>query len=264
MGSMNFKPAIFQKPNASILKKEGFMCIDCHCHTNYSDGAKLDEVLKACRKKGIGVAITDHNEIKGAVEALKQKEIMVIPGMEINTSDGPHLLAYFYNIAELEDFHNKFIEPRRVFKPRMMVKLTMLETLDKLESYNCVTALAHPYAPLWTNFNFALMKNPENREVVKRVDAIEVISGLQRKISNLNARELQVLFDKAATGGSDAHSAKDVGNCLTLAETNNAEDFLEEIRKKRTIAIGKEKIRQKARLASKFIRKTIKIAVTGK
>lgn len=261
---MSLKPVNFIKPNVDVLKKEGFMCIDMHCHTNFSDGAKLEEVLAVSKKKNIGIAITDHNEMKGVVEAKKQNDVPIIPGMEINTEEGPHLLCYFYNISELEDFQKRFIEPKRVFKPRMVVKMTMLEALDKLDSYNCVKCLAHPYAPLWTNFNFALLKNPENREVVKRVDAIEVISGLQRKFANISAHELQILFDKAPTAGSDAHSTKDLGSCVTVADVSNVNEFLDAIRKKRTIAIGQARIRQKARLATKMFKKTIKIAMMGK
>jgi len=255
------KQVNFQKPNIPLLIKEGFTCVDAHCHTNYSDGAKLAEVLTMCKKKRIGVAITDHNEIKGAVEAMKQKDVFVVPGMEINTIEGPHLLSYFYNVSELEDFHKKFIEPKRIVRPRFIVKMSMLEVMDKLENYNCATCLAHPYAPLWTNFNFALLKNPENREVIKRVHGIEVISGLQRKISNIKARELQILFDKAPTAGSDAHWTKELGSCLTLARVSDQNEFIDAIRKNRTIAIGKGRMRQKARLATKMLKKTIRFAI---
>ena len=249
------KSVFFQRPDIPSLTKEGFMCIDAHCHTSHSDGKQLDLVLKQCKKKGMGIGLTDHNEIAGAVEAARQKEVPVIPGIEINTSDGPHFLAYFYNVPELEDFYERFIKPKKYFNIRNSVKLSLLEAIEKLGSYNCVTCLPHPYAPLWANINRTLVSNPENRRVIEHVDAIEVISGLQIKTANRKAHALQILFDKAPMAGSDAHGISEIGNCITLAKAGNANDFLDEIRKKRTMAIGIERLRQKAIHATRMLRK---------
>ena len=46
--------------------------IDLHVHTRYSLDSKTDikELIKTLKKKDIaGFAVTDHNEIKGALEA---------------------------------------------------------------------------------------------------------------------------------------------------------------------------------------------------
>jgi len=253
---MELKSVNFRKPKIPALLREGFMCIDTHTHTNFSDGKDLSLMLKQCKKKGIGMAITDHNEIRGAVEALKQNEVPIIPGIEINSYDGPHFLCYFYNKTELEQFHERFIKPNKFFNIRGSVKLTLLEITEKLEDYNCVTCLPHPYGLLWASFPRAVKMNPENRRVIESVDGIEVISGLQRKIANKRAHELQVLFDKAPMAGSDAHGPSDLGNFLTLAKTSNVNDFLDAIRKKQTIAIGKEKIRQKAIHAGRMFKRS--------
>ena len=262
------KSVIFQKPNIPSLAREGFMCIDSHCHTSFSDGKKLRLVLNQCKNKGIGVGITDHNEIKGAVEASRQDEIPIIPGIEINTSDGPHFLAYFYNISEMTEFYERFVKPKKYFNMRNMIGMSLLEATDILKNYNAVTCLPHPYAPLWANMNNAIIKNPENRKVISHADAIEVISGLQRKIANRKAHELQILFDKSPMGGSDCHGIGELGNCLTLARAENACEFLDEIRHKRTIAVGKEqKIRQKALYATRILRKNskkIKMLISNK
>jgi len=53
------------------------------------------EIIQSLQKKGInGMCITDHNTIKGSIEALKiaPKNFIVIPGVEISTLDG-HILA---------------------------------------------------------------------------------------------------------------------------------------------------------------------------
>ena len=72
---------------------------DLHIHTIYSwDGTcTVEAVLKqAAHIAGLDViAITDHDEIQGALEAVDlapRYGIEVIPGCEISTADG-HLLA---------------------------------------------------------------------------------------------------------------------------------------------------------------------------
>jgi len=70
--------------------------IDLHVHTNYSyDGfTKIDEAIACAKQRGLnGIAVTDHNTIEGALNALERKtDIIIIPGIEINTEKG-HIIA---------------------------------------------------------------------------------------------------------------------------------------------------------------------------
>jgi predicted metal-dependent phosphoesterase TrpH len=71
--------------------------LDLHVHSKYSDDAvgSPREIIKSLKKKGLqGMAFTDHNTVRGGIEALKiaPKEFIVIPGIEISTADG-HMLA---------------------------------------------------------------------------------------------------------------------------------------------------------------------------
>ena len=51
----------------------GKMFIDTHIHTKYSDGTgSIQDILKNAKKRGIGLAITDHNVVKGAVKAARR------------------------------------------------------------------------------------------------------------------------------------------------------------------------------------------------
>jgi ABC-type cobalamin/Fe3+-siderophores transport system ATPase subunit len=55
------------------------------------------------------ISITDHNEINNshfAIEYAKGKDILVIPGIEISTTQG-HLLVYFETFSDLRTFHGK-------------------------------------------------------------------------------------------------------------------------------------------------------------
>src|SRR3990167_5813519 len=96
----------------SNLKKNGIF-FDMHFHTNYSDGsAKIDTIAKLCKKNNIGISITDHNEIKGAVLA-SAEEIKLIPGIEVRSAENLDMLFYFYKIGDLIEFYNKHVRPNK-------------------------------------------------------------------------------------------------------------------------------------------------------
>ena len=73
---------------------------DVHVHTHWSDGDDLERVLAfAVRAELDAIAITDHNEIGGALEARRivherRLPIAVIPGVEVSSREG-HIGALF-------------------------------------------------------------------------------------------------------------------------------------------------------------------------
>ncbi|MFH1211244.1 MAG: PHP domain-containing protein, partial [archaeon] len=94
----------FKKPGA--INTREFSYVDMHYHTRYSDGrTKIAKVMKKCRKRGFGVAVTDHNDIRGAILASRYNGVMTIPGIELGVREGAHLLLYFYNIKDLEEYY---------------------------------------------------------------------------------------------------------------------------------------------------------------
>ncbi|MBW3022686.1 PHP domain-containing protein [Candidatus Woesearchaeota archaeon] len=258
---MELKEVNFKTPNLKALNKEGFLCVDMHCHTHHSDGALLKEILEKAKKNGIGLAITDHNEIEGALEALRQDEVPIIPGIEINCMDGPHILCYFYDKKELQKFYMKEIEyykmkirRRKVFKAEI-IKRDTFEIVKAAKKYNCIVTLAHPYGLFHQNFEKALLKNPKVREAVENVDAIEVVTSTQRKISNRRSYALKLLFDKAMTAGSDAHTVYDVGSAVSCAKVKDAKTFLDSIKLKKNIIVGRESIRKKAAFTGGMVKR---------
>ena len=74
------------------------MRYDLHMHTYRSKCSNLrpDVILKLAKKKGLdGIAITDHHEIRGALEVKKlnkDKDFEVIVGEEISTNYGDVLV----------------------------------------------------------------------------------------------------------------------------------------------------------------------------
>ena len=69
----------------------GTVRIDLHVHTRHShdSAAPVSSVLQRCEDSGLSlVAITDHNNIRGALEARERGGIPVIVGEEIKSLKG--------------------------------------------------------------------------------------------------------------------------------------------------------------------------------
>jgi len=86
----------FKKPNFKRISEQGYYAVDMHIHSNYSDStSKIKNIIRKATKRNFGIAITDHNEIKGSLKAMESEEVLVIPGIEISALEGFHVLLYF-------------------------------------------------------------------------------------------------------------------------------------------------------------------------
>src|SRR5436309_12738699 len=97
----------FERPMVEHIRKSGFHPVDMHFHTNHSDAyTKVQSALTLAKKKGVGLAITDHNTPSGAVEAHRMRpEVLLIPGMEVSAHDGAHSPPHLYSIPQTVDFY---------------------------------------------------------------------------------------------------------------------------------------------------------------
>lgn len=102
---------IFEKPDIRALADEGFTTCDMHFHTNHSDSAtRVKDLLKLAGKIGSGVSITDHNQISGYFEARRfGGDVFLIPGIEVSSADGPHILLYFFDHSSMKEYYDIFI-----------------------------------------------------------------------------------------------------------------------------------------------------------
>lgn len=79
--------------------------IDLHTHSAVSDGTQTPtQLVREAAALGLGaMALTDHDSTAGWQEAFTAAEgtgMLVIPGMELSTNDGPasvHMLAYLFD-----------------------------------------------------------------------------------------------------------------------------------------------------------------------
>ena len=179
------------------------MRIDLHVHTTHSDGlSTVKEVLKACKKAGLdGVAITDHDTVSGALEALRSrpKGLMVIPGVEVSTSSG-HILA----LGVREDVKSGMPVP---------------DTVEAIHDLGGVAVIAHPYDIIRDGMGFGVAES-------SGADAVEVLNSMSRPyvLYSWLARRLADKLGLPGVAGSDAHSADAVGYGYTLFEASSGVD----------------------------------------
>lgn len=235
----------FEKPMVEHIRDSGFHAVDMHFHTNHSDAyTKVRAALSLAKRKGVGLAITDHNTPSGAVEAHRMRpEVLVIPGMEVSAADGPHILLFFYHIEEMVDFYWREIERRKGKSPFMATTLSTMDLLECTARYNCIRGAAHPYGYLVFNKGVAkcIEKEYLSEDALSGFEAIEVINGGMTRKLNRKASNLAVHRKLGLVGGTDGHTLRDLGNVVTCAESEDVEGFLRDILSRRSFVIGREK-----------------------
>lgn len=177
-----------------------------HAHTCYSHDSlvKIENLLNNCDRKGLDrVAITDHNEIKGAFAAKERDPERVIVGEEIQTTQG-EVLGYF-------------------MKAHVPGGLTPMQTVEALKAQDAFISIAHPFdlhrGTTWSESSLA--------EILPYIDAIEIFNA--RCISNkanLQAEAYARKYHLAGMVGSDAHSLYELGRaCLLLPAFDDADSL---------------------------------------
>ncbi len=197
---------------------------DLHIHTTYSmDGtASVREVLESAVRTGLDViAITDHDEIAGALEAVKLAShygVEVIPGSEITTAEGD-LLALFIN-------------------EKIQASLSLIETLLRVRDQGGVAIAAHPMAG---GMGMKSLKPYSILRALKHPLAAEVLVGIETyngtaidRMSNHYTRIFANTLNIAHTGNSDAHVIDTIGFGATEFLGTSAADLLKALRERTT------------------------------
>ncbi len=202
------------------------LLVDTHVHTRYSDGlAGVPRIERFCSNRGLGVAVTDHNEIRGSTSVYERERVPVIPGIEVGTEEGVDLLVYFSTAERLEEFYKVAIEPflRRRFMSRSWVRtIDCLRTAKDMEAY---VSLAHPFAfgRKSLDYQHGRRGRPFVETVMQAVDAIELYNGGIHRQANLKAKKYALTAGKRLTVGSDSHRLGTIGSCGTyLRPTKDA------------------------------------------
>ena len=135
----------FEKPDLAVLTQNA-TAVDMHFHTHYSDGLNsVAAVAERAQQLGIGIAITGHNAIQGAVEISRYRNLLTIPGIEITSREGTHLLVYFYDIKSLKRFYSRDVKPFMGPEVMSAISLSMEEIIERARAFKTVIIFPHPY-----------------------------------------------------------------------------------------------------------------------
>ncbi|MBU0991305.1 MAG: PHP domain-containing protein [Proteobacteria bacterium] len=230
-----------EKPDFKSLKKKNVMMIDMHVHTRFSDSySRVGKILSKAEKLGIGVAITDHNEIQGVLRASEIKSaVPVIPGIEVGTLEGPHVLVYFTEIFDIIDFYERYIAPFKNADPFTNTSVSIKDLVVSASRYDSLVSVAHPFSHAYTNVPRSIMNGITDPSFFDYVDAVEVLNGAISKNRNKNAAEFAKALHMRYTGGSDSHSLFEIGSIVTCAKAGSISEFLASIKNGRNSVIGK-------------------------
>ena len=188
---------------------------ELHCHTNHSKCAAHtpEQVLKAAKARGLtGIAITDHNTIRGAraAEKLNQdKDFTVIVGEEVKTEIG-EVLVYFVQTE---------IRPGR-----------FQDVIKEARRQKALCVLAHPYNRLSDLTNRLLpisgRRSLRDESVLEHLDAIEITNGRCFADENRSAAALASRHHMPGVCGSDAHFPDEIGRLIVEFEGGFREAIL--------------------------------------
>ncbi|MDY6844270.1 MAG: PHP domain-containing protein [Spirochaetota bacterium] len=196
--------------------------IDLHIHTypmSTCSEMSPEEALEESVRLGLtGVCFTEHNKPWDTNELDKLREnfnILILSGMEVDTTEG-HIVTYGLH-RELEG-------------------ITPIEDLKRMvDEVNGFMAAAHPFRGFLV-FGLSKLRLDVDQEssnsIFKFVDAVEICSGRQTASENDFSSQVCDKLNLKGIGGSDAHSIKQIGTCVTVFENDikDEADLIRELR----------------------------------
>jgi len=192
------------------------MKFDLHSHTNYSPRCGFMEpktLVRIARKRGLdGIAVTDHDTIKGSLKAREyaEKSLEIIIGSEVMTSRGEVIGLFLSEEIQSTD---------------------LIDVVEEIHDQNGVAVVPHPFdtlrkAALWPT-----------EDDVKYLDGVEGFNARNvYQKSNMDAIEFGKQHKLAITAGSDAHFSNEIGNAGIITDD---EDIREAILSRKIEIFGK-------------------------
>jgi predicted metal-dependent phosphoesterase TrpH len=180
---------------------------DFHIHSQFSGdcSTSLDQIIRTCQKKKINcIALTDHNEVDGALKLQKIAPFYVIVGEEILTTSG-EIMGLFMTKKVPRD-------------------ISIEEAIKRVKDQGGLLCAQHPF----DRFRSDALQADVMEKIKEQIDMVEVFNARtpMKKTTDL-ARDFAALHHFPATAGSDAHAAFEIGNAyVELPEFKGKEDFL--------------------------------------
>jgi predicted metal-dependent phosphoesterase TrpH len=203
---------------------------DIHIHTAAGDGAASPAAIMDWVENHTDltiIAITDHDEISGALEAQeiaarRNHRFEIIIGTEVTTLDG-HLLGLF-------------------MKKRVPMFMSAERTIEAIHAQDGLCVVPHPMSPL----AFSLGRSKLMRVAMRAMESI-YFDGIETfnptmagRVAHLQTKELnRTTLQLAETGGSDGHQLAHIGTAYTVYPGRTAEDLRQAILERTSRSEGK-------------------------
>jgi predicted metal-dependent phosphoesterase TrpH len=190
--------------------------VDLHMHTDHSHdcATPVETLLETAEAVGLGaIAVTDHNEIGGALAAREQarregRNLKVIVAEEVKTADQGEVIGLF-----IED--------------RIERGMTLEETIDEIRRQGGLVYVPHPFDRMHSVPDYGHML-----DVVDRIDAIEVFNArVAFSAFNEEAARFAAKYRVVAGAGSDSHVPQGLGSVrIKMRDFDGPDEFLESLR----------------------------------
>jgi predicted metal-dependent phosphoesterase TrpH len=189
--------------------------VDLHMHTDHSGdcATPVDVLVHTARDRGLGaIAITDHNEVSGALEARKLAEelgdIRVIVAEEVKTAEQGEVIGLF-----LEE--------------KIPKGLTMAETIAEIRRQGGLVYVPHPF----DRFHSV----PDYEHLLDMVEEIDLLEVFNPRVALTSFNEEAVRFATkyriVPAAGSDSHVAQGLGSVRQrIHDFDGPAEFLEAMR----------------------------------
>jgi predicted metal-dependent phosphoesterase TrpH len=189
--------------------------VDLHMHTDHSPdcATPVEVLLETARDRGLGaIAITDHNEVSGALEARRVAEemgdIKVIVAEEVKTAEQGEVIGLF-----LEE--------------KIPRGMTMAETIAEIRRQGGLVYVPHPFD------RFHSVPDYEHLlDIVEEIDVLEVFNPrVALTAFNEEAERFASKYRIVPGAGSDSHVAQGLGSVrVRIHDFEGPEEFLEAMR----------------------------------
>jgi predicted metal-dependent phosphoesterase TrpH/glycosyltransferase involved in cell wall biosynthesis len=188
---------------------------DLHMHTDHSPdcATPVPLLLETARERGLGaIAVTDHNEVTGALEARELADGM--DGFQV-------IVAEEVKTAEQGEVIGLFIEEKI---PRGM---SMAETIAEIRRQGGLVYVPHPFDRLHSV--------PDYEHLLDVVDEIDILEVFNPRIAfsafNEEAERFAAKYRIVPGAGSDSHVPQGLGSVrIRVSEFEGPEEFLEAMR----------------------------------
>jgi predicted metal-dependent phosphoesterase TrpH len=203
---------------ARLMAARPLIDVDLHMHTDHSyDCATPVEVLLAsAREQGLGaIAVTDHNEISGALEAYAQAAdsgphppVKVIVGEEVKTAGEGEVIGLF-------------------IKEKIPRGLSLPETVAEIRRQGGLVYVPHPFDRMHSVPDYEHLL-----EILDEVDAIEVFNPrVAIGAFNEEAARFAAKYRVPAGAGSDSHVAQGLGSVrIQMRDFDGPAEFMQSLR----------------------------------